>query len=137
MKTPNNEKCLSVEHRAAQWIAGQDTGLSSINIWAVMMGVRTGRPYTPADGADFGRCYRLLQIIPEWRERLPEVAAKYPTWGPMVREWDRLTEIYERDCIPTWRGHEIYAAIKELEREAAASAAAAMASISGPMEATQ
>ena len=53
---------------------------------------------TPSDPDDFGRCYRLLAKFPEWRQRMPEVAAQYPKWGPMVAAWDELTELYEQCC---------------------------------------
>jgi hypothetical protein len=77
------------------WIVGEDTGISSRTIWAVMMGVRPERANVPIDPADFGRCYRLLKVAPEWRERLGEVAEAYPIWGPMVAAWDELEVMYE------------------------------------------
>ena len=49
----------------------------------------------PRDRGDFGRCHRLLQAFPHYRERLPEVAAKYPMWVGLVREWDNLTGMFE------------------------------------------
>ena len=84
-----------------RWTAGLTTGISSITIWSVM----TGRPHglagfgpdVPHDPADFGRCHRLLQAFPEWRVRLGEVVVRYPAWGPMIREWDRMTALYERE----------------------------------------
>ena len=83
-----------------EWFAGPDTGVSSKVIWLVMMGMPVqllgpGLPDPPQDPSDFGRCYRLLNRFPEWRQRLPEVVEKYPRWGPMVREWPKLTEMYE------------------------------------------
>ena len=82
-----------------EWIISHDTGTSSKTIWAVMMGAITGREHwyafdIPHDPDDFGRCHRLLQHIPEWRNRLNEVAEIFPKWKPMVREWDRLTLMY-------------------------------------------
>ena len=50
----------------------------------------------PHDPSDFGRCYRLLQLAPEWTARLEEVAQAYPAWEPFVREWDKLTAMYEQ-----------------------------------------
>ena len=82
--------------RATQWIVGDDTGTSSKTIWAVMVGATPRYAGEPSDADDFGRCYRLLALLPEWRARLPEVAARYPRWVGLVREWDRLTEMFER-----------------------------------------
>lgn len=82
------------------WIVGDDTGISSKTIWAVMMGkeptyyLGADAPY---DAGDFGRCYRLLNEMPSWRARLPEVAAKYLVWAPLVAAWDELTSLYETD----------------------------------------
>ncbi len=84
---------------AYQWILGRDTGISSKTIWAVMMGVitepiRCNAQYDiPWDCHDFGRCYRLLDAIPEWKARLQEVAVLVPKWAPLIREWARLEEL--------------------------------------------
>jgi hypothetical protein len=85
----------SINERAMAWVMGRDTGTSSKTIWAVMQGAPTRDASTPWDADDFGRCYRLLKEIPEWRPRLPEVAARYPAWTGLVREWDRLSAMFE------------------------------------------
>lgn len=81
------------------WIVGRDTGASSENIWAVMMGVQDAvgsfRGAMPGDGSDFGRCYRLLGHFPEWKDRLPEVAEAFPAWGPIVEAWDDLERLFD------------------------------------------
>lgn len=85
--------------KAIKWITGSDTGTSSKTIWSVMMGaVDCGERYDrPYDGADFGRCYRLLELMPEWKPRLAEVAARFPAWAPIVREWSRIEAAYLAD----------------------------------------
>ena len=81
-----------------EWVISGDTGISSKVIWAVMMGVRvdvmrsTGVPHDPPD---FGRCYRLLELMPEWRDRMHKVADQRPKWQPFVDHWDELEEMYE------------------------------------------
>lgn len=110
--------------KALQWIVGGDTGISSETIWSVMMGVEkqgSFGPYTPSDPGDFGRCYRLLKLIPEWRDRLHEVAQKHPKWGPMVEAWDELETMYE-DALATGQdvseeSRRLYRRMKELEDE--------------------
>lgn len=79
------------------WLMSGDTGTSSKTICSVMTGSDTPKfgPDVPHDADDFGRCYRLLQLFPDWRRRLPEVAAVHPKWGPMVAAWDELTALYE------------------------------------------
>lgn len=77
-----------------QWIVGRDTGMSSITIWSVMMGVKPGWPSIPLDPSDFGRCFRMLLLIPGWRARLPEVATAYPEWAPLVAHWHEIESLY-------------------------------------------
>ena len=84
------------DRAALSWFRGFDTGVSSLTIWSVMTGhpvQNTGIPYDPAD---FGRCYRLLELFPEWKTRLGEVSARYPEWRPFVEAWPRLTAMYEK-----------------------------------------
>lgn len=83
-----------------EWIVGRDVGTSSKTIWAVMVGVDVKDTESwnwgvPLDADDFGRCYRLLVLFPQWRERLPEVAAIFPAWGPLVEHWEKLSLLYE------------------------------------------
>jgi len=104
-----------------EWIVGDDTGISSKTIWAVMMNSvpENPNPYrfdVPKDPSDFGRCYRLLIWFPEWRERLGEVAEKFPAWGPLVRKWDRMTELYLRD-LKTGKSSELYDLMRVLVDE--------------------
>lgn len=93
---------LDGRQAALAWITGRDTGQSSITIWAVMMGAvdPTADSWTystPMDADDLGRCLRLLDRVPEWKPRLPEVAERFPAWGPLVREWSRLEAAYYED----------------------------------------
>jgi hypothetical protein len=84
-----------------QWIINGEVGTSSKTIWAVMMGAvmekrRDSWDYgCPHDPDDFSRCWKLLSLFPEWRERLPEVSKIFPEWTGFIREWDKLTEMLE------------------------------------------
>lgn len=101
--------------REHDWIVGSDTGTSSMTIWAVMMGATPWHASEPSDPDDFGRCYRLLALMPEWRPRLSKVAARYPLWSALVAHWDELTALYEEE-IPNHRGKapKLYARMREL-----------------------
>lgn len=79
-----------------EWITGNDTGMSSETIWAVMMGVEPSHPSVPLDAADFGRCSRLLMQFPAWRKRLGELGEKYTEWKPLVDNWAELEEMYRQ-----------------------------------------
>ncbi len=104
-----------------EWRKGRDTGISSETIYEVFMG--EGGPESgacfPWDPSDFGRCYRLLQLAPEWRKNLHKVAERYPDWGPLVREWDILSSLYEEE-LPKNRAPKLYKRMKELIEEAEA-----------------
>jgi len=78
------------------WIVSSDTGASSLTLWTVMMGEPCDKyPSIPYDSDDFGRCHRLLQLIPESQRTqiLKEAAEAYPNWIPFAREWTKLTEL--------------------------------------------
>ncbi len=87
-----------IVERALGWIVGDDTGISSETIWCVMMGVPEARPSSradpPSDPSDFGRCYRLLSAIPEWRERLHEVPAFFSEWSIFVDRWGDMEALW-------------------------------------------
>lgn len=91
------------EGDARAWIKNGDTGVSSETIWSALTGWPVRRHGIPYDPSDFGRCYRLLKIMPGWRERLPEVALKHPDWKPFVDVWDELTALYEEE-VPHHKG---------------------------------
>lgn len=83
-----------------EWMLSNDTGISSKTICAVMTNSNPRANFWagfPHDPADFGRCYRLLKLFPEWRGRLPEVAERFPEWSKLVIAWDELTDTYENE----------------------------------------
>ena len=93
-KTAARTAILSKAH---QWIMGGDTGRSSLTIWGVMMSAPAERPLIPADPSDFGRCFRLLELIPEWRKRLPRVSDIYPEWDGLVQHWPELEALWQEE----------------------------------------
>ncbi len=75
------------------WALGEDTGMSSKAICRFMLGI-TGDYPPPSDADDRGRCIRLLNLIPEWWDRLDEMA-EIP--GTKVIVWsDGLDGVVER-----------------------------------------
>jgi hypothetical protein len=106
------------------WLLGSDTGTSSKTIFSVLAASEAlrsralGRGYasTPSDPADFGRCHRLLERFPAWRERLGEVAETYPKWTPLVREWGHMADLYLEE-LPSGNCPKLYKLMKELLRD--------------------
>lgn len=85
------------ERRLSYWSNGPDTGISSGVIFEVLSGRQINFPpesTPPRDADDFGRCHRLLELFPGWRERMPEVAARYPGWATLIERWTELTSLF-------------------------------------------
>lgn len=89
--------------RALAWIAGPHVGASSKSIWCTMQGVKEPRGASfPYDPDDFFRCRRLLQLIPEWRERMPEMAQHGPVWATMAARWDEIDALFMEETQGRW-----------------------------------
>ncbi len=75
-------------------------GLSSREIESHMLGLKKSIPYlkhwTPVDASDFGRCVKLLNSHPEWKERLGEMTAYGYTWIKLVNNWVNLEIQYNQ-----------------------------------------
>jgi hypothetical protein len=126
-----HSNCQPAQHKEPvpkdpmEWVLGRDTGTSSLTIWSRFTGRPSphGRYDVPHDPADFGRCYRLLKLFPEWREQLLQVVGMLPAWGPMLREWSRLEILYEAalsspdESTPASR--EMYRLMQQLREEGA------------------
>lgn len=136
-------KAFSVEHRhckpsergamrfrysdALGWAHSWDTGASSMFLYRFMMGLAelAGRRVLENDGwhgdipiphdpSDFGRCYRLLKVAPEWRARMSEMT-RVPAWRPFVERWDELEALYEEES-PSGRCPKLYEALQACRR---------------------
>jgi hypothetical protein len=69
----------------------------------------------PYDPSDFGRCYRLLQVMPSWRLRMQEVADAHVNWQPFVDAWEELTTLYELELkSPDGMAPRTYARMRQL-----------------------
>lgn len=85
----------SPEKRAAKWAATKGTGASSLALLAVMVGEKPDSSFSyPHDGSDLGRCIRLLEAVPEYRERLGEMAKVGKEWAGLVKHWEELEAMW-------------------------------------------
>lgn len=98
-----------------EWLESWDTGLSSMTIYNFMQRGQTIAPDMPHDPADFGRCYRLLQVAPEWRTRMADMGAAIPAWSKLCDAWSELEALYEEEH-PLERAPKLYARLQELRR---------------------
>ncbi len=106
-----------------KWLRSTDTGTSSLTIFSVLSelhGVaalaRTYGADIPHDPDDFGRCYRLIERFPHWRNRLSEVSDRFPIWKPFVETWEQLEALWKAES-PSGKCPQLYKKIKELLNE--------------------
>ncbi|SFF05284.1 hypothetical protein [Nitrosomonas sp. Nm166] len=87
---------MDTDRGLIKWLISGDTGISSKAIVAQMTGVETNNGWSdyPRDGADFGRCHRLLEIMPEFKVRIEEMSQRSPQWAVLVKHWAELTDLY-------------------------------------------
>ena len=107
--------------RGLAWLGAGDTGLSSETMCLYFISGRAPErlrgfsgPCYPLDPSDLGRCLRLLDVVPEWRARLPELSAISPEWAGLVANWDRLEALYLEE-LPAGRAPRCYEAMHEIE----------------------
>ncbi len=104
-----------------QWMAGEDTGMSSKAIATHMAGVGSDGSY-PHDPADLGRCLRLLERFPEWKARMPEMASYGKIWRTYADNWSDLEKSMADEVGIDWsKGREArktYALMRSYQAEA-------------------
>jgi hypothetical protein len=97
---------LPLNDRAFFWYENGERGASSMAIWNCFMreeGKRTvDHPYDPDD---FKRCYKLLQIVPEWKEQISRLKTLSIQWSNLADNWDKLTEMFEKNEREGWRNY--------------------------------
>lgn len=111
----------SLERRLAEWFASGDTGISSEAICKKLFDFGDRRDYNkwagsgnfPHDPSDLGRCIRLMEKVPEARERLSEMRTVSPTWAALVDRWEELEALY-REEAPAGRAPKCYLLMQEI-----------------------
>lgn len=104
------------DSRVIQWLLSRDTGVSSKAIVAQLSNIVLESPFSmdhPHDPADLGRCIRLLEAIPEFRERLDEMKQVSLIWAALVDHWDELETLYKEE-LPTGRAPKCYARMQQI-----------------------
>ncbi len=89
----------ATEKKAIRWLFGPRTGLSSQTMCCFFLtGEAMGRYHCePADPSDFARCLGLLEAVPEWRKRIPELATLSDPWRQLVKNWDQLEALFHEE----------------------------------------
>ena len=107
---------LSRREREEWWLRNGEHGMSSESIFANLSSIKFSGPVTsyPHDSSDFGRCYALLQIVPEFKTEFKNMRKASPMWSKFVDNWDKLTDMYETS-LKTGKAPGMYELIKEIE----------------------
>lgn len=110
-ETPNTTPSVgkATTHTKLLLVLAAHRGLSAITIVSVLvpeladycdaMIHRQLLGFHPRDADDFGRCRRVLALIPDGVARLSEVAAVYPgPWAKLAAAWPELEALYVADA---------------------------------------
>lgn len=117
---PNAE--ATVEERAVAWIRDGRVGLSSRAIHDHMLGLKAKEGYSwPRDPDDLNRCLLLLDLIPEWKPRMHEMAEHGVAWAGLAARWDEITQAFLDEFGLNWskgsqlRATKTYAMMKQAQ----------------------
>lgn len=85
------------------WLDSDDTGSSSLYMaWCLsggQFGYWQGRkqpePAYPHDPDDLGRCIRLIEAVPEFGGKIPEMSHRGAHWLAVTTNWARWVEMYD------------------------------------------
>ncbi len=104
------------------WLNSDDTGMSSLFMATVCapphsipeQGEHLNDQRYPLDPSDFGRYYRFLEAVPEYRCKLPLIAeAGGPKWKALIDHWGELEALYIEE-MKAKSAPKLYARMKEL-----------------------
>ena len=60
----------------------------------------------PSNPDDFRRCELLLRAVPEYRERLSEMARLSDIWGRLVEHWQEIADLMETEMPGVFTGRD-------------------------------
>ena len=79
----------------AKWALSARVGLSSRCLALTLMGEKSDGDW-PRDGGAFGRCEALLEAVPEFRDRLPEMAKVNAYWAAIAPRWQEIRKASDK-----------------------------------------
>ncbi len=59
----------------------------------------------PYDPDDFSRCYKLLEVVPEWKSELNKLKPLCQEWSNLIDNWDELTRMFEQNNKEQWKNY--------------------------------
>ena len=81
------------------WLFSGDTGLSSRFMACVLSEWDIPLPNCdyPHDPGDLGRCIRLIECVPEFKDCIHKMNAHGSKWQQVVLYWEQWSELYKTD----------------------------------------
>lgn len=101
-KEPEVNQDLTTTKKAMWWLANGETGTSSKTMWNCFMNNENFPINHPYDPDDFSRCYKLLEVVLEWKKRLHQLKGLSYEWDNLIDNWDELTRMYELNVKENW-----------------------------------
>lgn len=94
-----NGDCWEARGTSARFIEQYMKGLKAVGRFGNSM---------PIDSQDFGRCVDILNLHPEWKERMCEMKRLngHKDWARLARSWDMFTMIY--NDLPHDKPYKLY-----------------------------
>lgn len=93
----------TIEQRAVAWLRDGRVGMSSRAIHDHMLGLKAKEGYShPHDPDDLNRCLLLLELIPEWKPRMPEMAQRSSAWAGLIANWDQIVSSFYDEIGLNW-----------------------------------
>lgn len=114
-KEPVADLEKSTEERMDFWLKYGERGASSETMFQVISGkkIRQSADNHPNDPDDFSRCFKLLDMIPEWKSELYKMKDVSVVWSNLVDNWSKLTEMY-LDMILKQKDNGMYDFMKKI-----------------------
>ncbi|MGK0688754.1 hypothetical protein ACSFC0_25740 [Serratia marcescens] len=81
----------------ADWLASDDTGMSSLFMASKLTGMFEAEYAYPRDPADFGRCLRLIEAVPELESKIRDMSQHGKEWAVVAAHWYEWSEVYRAD----------------------------------------
>lgn len=81
----------------ADWLASDDTGMSSLFMASKLTGMFEAEYAYPHDPADFGRCLRLVEAVPELESKIRDMSQHGKEWAVVAANWHEWAEVYRAD----------------------------------------
>ena len=83
-----------MKDKILEWLIHGERGVSSESMACAVLGMKPKLMCHPIDHADFMRCVKFLDAVPEARNYLKDVAKLSGTWAILVENWDELETLY-------------------------------------------